>query len=136
MEAPLPRHRPHWAPGRINVLELLAALAGHRADGRLHGQALGPPLLDLPPLARGGPGVLQPDGATTSWEPQEAVVFIGQRPGGGPAAATCCDTLNFFTSDASARAWANEHPQVHGRVVGQGQALEIARQTFGPLLAP
>ncbi|MET8299080.1 organomercurial lyase, partial [Streptomyces sp. NPDC005180] len=75
-------------------------------------------------------------GGTASWEPREAVVFVGQRPGGGPAAATCCDALNFFTGDASARTWAKDHPRVPGRIVGQSPALEIARQTFGPLLAP
>lgn len=36
------------------------------------------------------------------WERAGAVVFVGQRPGGGPA-TTCCDALNFFTSDATAR---------------------------------
>lgn len=41
-----------------------------------------------------------------------------------------------FTSDASARTWATEHPQVPGRVVDQAQAQEVARQTFGDLLVP
>ncbi|MEU0632802.1 alkylmercury lyase family protein [Streptomyces sp. NPDC005989] len=73
---------------------------------------------------------------STVWEPLEAVVFIGQRPGGGPAATACCDALNFFTSVASARTWAKDHPGVSGRVVAQAGAEDIARQTFGPLLAP
>ncbi|MEU9716219.1 alkylmercury lyase family protein [Streptomyces sp. NPDC085524] len=75
-------------------------------------------------------------GETALWEPEDAVVFVGQRPGGGPAAATCCDALNFFVGDASARTWAAEHPQVPGRVVDQAHAQEVARQTFGHLLAP
>ncbi|MFD0151181.1 organomercurial lyase [Streptomyces sp. NPDC055721] len=75
-------------------------------------------------------------GGAVVWEPQDAVVFVGQRPGGGPAAATCCDALNFFTSDTSARTWATDHPGIPGRVVGQDRAEEIAKQTFGPLLAP
>ncbi|MFJ7194021.1 MULTISPECIES: alkylmercury lyase family protein [unclassified Streptomyces] len=75
------------------------------------------------------------DGATV-WEPQQAVVFVGQRPGGGPAATACCDALNFFTSAASARAWAKDHPGVPGGVVDQARAEAIARQTFGLLLAP
>ncbi|MBW1600438.1 alkylmercury lyase family protein [Streptomyces sp. JJ38] len=73
---------------------------------------------------------------TTRWAPRDAVVFVGQRPGGGPAATACCDALNFFASAASARAWAEEHPEVPGRTVGQERAEEIGRQTFGPLLAP
>ena len=71
---------------------------------------------------------------TTVWEPRGAVVVIGRRSGSGPAATICCDALNFFTSTASARTWAREHPDVTGTVVGQTQAEEIARQTFGALL--
>lgn len=84
----------------------------------------------------GEPITVTTQGETTLWEPESAVVFVGQRPGGGPAAATCCDALNFFTGDASVRTWAKSHPGVPGRVVDQGQAQEIARQTFGPLLTP
>ncbi|MFD3546103.1 hypothetical protein ACFWUW_10900 [Streptomyces sp. NPDC058655] len=32
--------------------------------------------------------------------------------------------------------WINDHPGIPGRVVAQAQAEKIARQTFGPLLAP
>ncbi|WP_281247714.1 organomercurial lyase [Streptomyces colonosanans] len=59
-----------------------------------------------------------------------------QRPGGGPAAMACCDALNFFTSAVSAQTWASDHPDIPGCVVAQAQAEEIARETFGPLLAP
>jgi hypothetical protein len=50
------------------------------------------------------------------------------------AGASCCDALNFFTSTASARTWAREHPDVTGTVVGQARAEEIGRQIFGALL--
>ncbi|MFJ9447824.1 alkylmercury lyase family protein [Kitasatospora sp. NPDC101235] len=73
---------------------------------------------------------------TLRWEPASALVFVGQRPGGGPAAAACCDALNFFTDAASARAWTSQHPDVPGRVVDQPDAEHIGRQTFGPLLGP
>ncbi|MFJ1551756.1 organomercurial lyase [Streptomyces sp. NPDC088246] len=73
----------------------------------------------------------------TAWgEPATAVVFVGQRPGGGPAASACCDALNFFTDAANARAWTSQHPDVPGQVVDQPTAERIGRQTFGPLLAP
>lgn len=75
-------------------------------------------------------------GEAATWEPEDAVVFVGQRPGGGPAATACCDALNFFTSTASAQTWINDHPGIPGQVVTQAQAEEIAQQTFGPLLAP
>ncbi|MFJ5778143.1 organomercurial lyase [Streptomyces sp. NPDC093094] len=73
---------------------------------------------------------------TVRWEPATAVVFVGQRPGGGPAASACCDALNFFTNAANARAWTSQHPDVPGQVVDQPTAERIGRQTFGPLLAP
>lgn len=72
---------------------------------------------------------------TATWEPAGAVVFVGQRPGGGPAATACCDALNFFWSHATARAWISEHPEVSGRIVEQARAEEIAARTFGPVLA-
>ncbi|MFD4322429.1 organomercurial lyase [Streptomyces sp. NPDC058548] len=71
----------------------------------------------------------------TAWEPEGAVVFVGRRPGGGPAATACCDALNFFTSDATARTWMAEHPGLPGQIVDQAKAEQIGAQTFGPLLA-
>ena len=71
---------------------------------------------------------------TTVWEPRGALVFVGRRGRSGPAATVCCDALNFFTSTASARTWAREHPDVTGTVVGQARAEEIGRQIFGALL--
>ena len=72
---------------------------------------------------------------STAWQPRGTVVYLGSRSCPGPAAAVCCDALNFFTSAASARTWAREHPDVTGTVAGQARAEEIARQTFGDLLA-
>lgn len=68
------------------------------------------------------------------WEPSGAVVFVGSRPGSGPAATICCDTLNFFASHESAAIWADEHPDVPGSAVNHTRAEEIAAQSFGPLL--
>ncbi|MFE4801538.1 organomercurial lyase [Streptomyces sp. NPDC056708] len=86
--------------------------------------------------ATGEPITVTSRGGTTLWEPQSAVVFVGQRPDGGPAATACCDALNFFASDATARTWIAEHPGFPGRIVDQAQAEHIGAQTFGPLLAP
>ncbi len=72
---------------------------------------------------------------TTVWQPGGTVVYIGSRSCSGPAATVCCDALNFFTSTASARTWAREHPDVTGNVAGQSRAEEIVRQIFGALLA-
>ncbi|WP_328690243.1 alkylmercury lyase family protein [Streptomyces phaeochromogenes] len=71
---------------------------------------------------------------TARWEPAEAVVFVGQRAQTGPAATVCCDALNFFAAPSTARAWARQHPKVHGRITSQAEALRIAERIFGPLL--
>ena len=52
-----------------------------------------------------------------------------------PGRRVSCGALNFFTSAASARTWAREHPDVTGTVIGQARAEEIGGQTFGALLA-
>ncbi|MGW1279285.1 alkylmercury lyase family protein [Streptomyces tsukubensis] len=84
----------------------------------------------------GDPVTIATRRTAATWEPENAVVFVGQRPGGGPAATACCDALNFFTSTASAQTWANDHPDIPGRVLDRTQSEKIARETFGPLLAP
>ncbi|MFC1417734.1 organomercurial lyase [Streptacidiphilus cavernicola] len=68
------------------------------------------------------------------WEPAGAVVFVGRRCCEGAAAAVCCDVLNFFTSPASARQWADSHPDVVGDVVDQDQAVALGVGIFGGLL--
>ena len=75
-------------------------------------------------------------GASMRWQPAGAVVFVGRRPGGGPAATACCDALNFFTGEATARVWITGPPGGPGRVLDQAQAAYIAVATFGPLLNP
>jgi len=64
---------------------------------------------------------------TTVWQPGGTVVYIGSRCCSGPAATVCSDALNFFTSTASARTWAREHPDVTGNIADQSRAEEIAR---------
>ncbi|MGW7465286.1 organomercurial lyase [Streptomyces xantholiticus] len=46
-----------------------------------------------------------------------------------------CDVLNFFANRSMAETWARRHPDVLGRITSQAEAVAIARQTFGPLLA-
>jgi hypothetical protein len=68
------------------------------------------------------------------WEPSGAVVFVGRRCCAGPAAAVCCDVLNFFTDAASAHKWAKAHPDIVGEVVEQAQAVALGVGIFGGLL--
>lgn len=72
---------------------------------------------------------------TVRWEPAEAVVFVGQRDQVGPAATVCCGALNFFAAPSTAGTWVRQHPEVHGRITSQAEALRIAEQPFDPLLA-
>ncbi|MER8046563.1 alkylmercury lyase family protein [Streptomyces sp. NPDC094032] len=83
----------------------------------------------------GDPVTVTSEDGRTTWEPSTAVVFVGRRGGAGPAAEVCCDTLNFFTTPASAETWAARHrTDVTGQIVDQAQAEDIGRQTFGHLL--
>ncbi|WP_370413654.1 alkylmercury lyase family protein [Streptomyces fradiae] len=83
----------------------------------------------------GEPVTVTSTGGTTVWEPESAVVYVGRRGCSGPAETVCCDTLNFFTSRASATTWSKRHPDVPGEIVGQDRAEELGRAVFGPLLA-
>jgi hypothetical protein len=76
------------------------------------------------------------DGATAAWEPDTSVVFAGRTTDGcaGPSAAICCGHINFFTSHASAGAWAGAHPEITGGILSQARALAVGQQIFGQLL--
>jgi hypothetical protein len=70
------------------------------------------------------------------WEPDTAVVYAGQTVGActGSSATTCCGHINFFTSQATAAAWARAHPDVAGGILSQARALGAGRRIFGQLL--
>lgn len=83
------------------------------------------------------------------WEPATAVVFYGQQEtarGTCPleagavvpsiAADVCCGTINFFTAEAAAIAWAQAHPEITGKVLNQREAWQTGVSIFGPLLQP
>jgi alkylmercury lyase-like protein len=74
-------------------------------------------------------------GLEAAWEPATTVVFTGQHasctpgsgPGTGPAVAAadlCCGYTSFFTSRASATAWAHAHREVTGQVLDQASAWQ------------
>ncbi|HSS91796.1 MAG TPA: organomercurial lyase, partial [Streptosporangiaceae bacterium] len=70
------------------------------------------------------------------WEPDTAVVLVGRTASAcaGPSAAICCGHINFFTSHATAAAWASAHPEITGGILSQVRALEVGQQIFGQLL--
>jgi Alkylmercury lyase len=76
------------------------------------------------------------DGAGAVWEPDTAVVFAGRIASAcaGPSATVCCGYMNFFTSHASAAAWARSRPDITGGIISQAKALEVGQQIFAQLL--
>jgi phytanoyl-CoA hydroxylase len=73
---------------------------------------------------------------TDSWQPAGAVVFLGSRTDccTTTSAQSCCGYLNFFASHRDALAWSAEHPEIHGVVLDQHQALKVGGRCFGDLL--
>jgi hypothetical protein len=43
--------------------------------------------------------------------------------------------VNFFTAYASAAAWASDHFEVTGQILGQADALRLGTRIFGNLLS-
>lgn len=88
---------------------------------------------------------VQADGQAATWHPPAAVVFAGRHASRGgdapgavraiPAADVTCGYVNFFTSTASAAAWASAHPEATGEILDQPAALRLGTAIFGPLLA-
>ncbi|WP_274536127.1 organomercurial lyase [Streptomyces sp. CB03234] len=71
---------------------------------------------------------------TAVWEPPSAVVLARTGSCAGPAVDVCCGTLNFFAGPASARRWADDHPEVPVEILGHDRAEALGRDVFGPLL--
>ena len=83
------------------------------------------------------PVTVHVDGATSTWNPVTAVVYVG-RTGGqctGPSASVCCGYMNFFATGAAATAWAAAHPEITGGILGQARALQVGIGIFGQLLS-
>jgi Alkylmercury lyase len=68
------------------------------------------------------------------WHPSSTVVFAGARGGGGPAVDRCCSYLNFHTDQASAEAWAGDHPDIEGTIPDRSSALALGHAIFAPIL--
>jgi hypothetical protein len=71
----------------------------------------------------------------TSWDPPDAVVFVGLSAAEGPSVDRCCGHLDFFADRAAAESWARSHPDLHGEVLDRPEALALGVELFGSLLA-
>jgi hypothetical protein len=52
------------------------------------------------------------------------------------AADTYCQIISFFTTEASAAAWAGTHPEATGKILSQREAWQVGVSIFGPRLQP
>ncbi|HMH94117.1 MAG TPA: organomercurial lyase [Streptosporangiaceae bacterium] len=88
--------------------------------------------------AGGGPAV---------WEPAGAVVYAGQQSSCGtcaesvapvpPAAAdVCCGFISFFTTAASATAWASAHPEITGQTLTSTKPRRPASRSSARFCGP
>lgn len=92
--------------------------------------------IDSVDVTSGMPVTVTMTAGRASWDPSDAVVFLGADGAGGPSADCCCDYLNFFTDPTAATTWAVAHPQVPGQILTQVEAEDLAARLFGPLLLP
>jgi hypothetical protein len=78
---------------------------------------------------------VQVDGDQASWQPPTALVLAAATDDCcAPSAQRTCGYINFFTTDAAALAWADDHPELSWTLLDQPQALANAVAEFGPLL--
>lgn len=75
-------------------------------------------------------------GGSWRWAPAETVVLLAQSAECGVAAECLCPAITFHGTRHRAEAHLDGRSGLTGLVLGQDQALEIARFSFGLLLAP
>jgi hypothetical protein len=112
----------------------IAAMTGRPVTIRSAEPGTGNPVTVAVPPRRG----------RAAWQPRGAVVYSGQQDRAtctapdavvpSVAADVSCGLINFFTSRASAAAWAAAHPEVTGQTLSQEKALAAGIQIFGLLL--
>jgi hypothetical protein len=95
-----------------------------------------PVVIESADPSTGEPVTVHADGATSTWNPAIAVVYVGRTGGqcAGPSASVCCGYMNFFATRAAASAWAASHPEITGGILGQARALQVGIGIFGQLL--
>jgi hypothetical protein len=79
-------------------------------------------LIESVDVTTGHPITVTTRDGVTSWDPQEAVAFVGADECGRPSADCCCDYLNLFTDRAAAKTWAAAHPRVPGQILTRTEA--------------
>jgi hypothetical protein len=80
--------------------------------------------------------IVTTDNGRTTWNPQDAVAFVGAHASRGPSADCCCEYLNLFANQATAAAWSAANANIPGQILSQTEAEELASTLFGALLTP
>lgn len=68
------------------------------------------------------------------WEPATTVVLLAQTTHRGTAAECLCPSITLHINRDHAHRYLTRHPDLPGSILGQVEAIEIARLCFGPLL--
>jgi hypothetical protein len=95
----------------------------------------GPTRIESADATTGQPIAVTMAAGRTSWSPAAAVVFLSAKAGSGPSATCCCDDVNFFADETTARNWA-AHQEFSGQILTQADAEALGTRLFGTLLAP
>ena len=69
------------------------------------------------------------------WQPATAVVVIAQTDCSGTLADTLCGSITFHTDQQHAHSHLDKHPELHGHIIGQADAISLADWAFRGLLA-
>ncbi|MEU0514886.1 MULTISPECIES: alkylmercury lyase family protein [Amycolatopsis] len=124
------RHRVHLADGptvyAICMIDALGMPAMLDTDATI----------TTTPPGNAGPITVTVTAGQTTWNPAQAVVFVGAEAAAGPSAEVCGDHLNAFADAAAAQAWAVAHPEVPGDILDGATAAQLGSRIFGDLLAP
>jgi len=96
-----------------------------------------PVVIESADPSTGEPITVNVDGASSTWDPATAVVYVGRTGGdcAGPSASVCCGYMNFFATRAAASTWAAAHPEITGGILSQDRALQVGIGIFGQLLS-
>lgn len=100
------------------------------------------------PLMTGTEGVIDSTDPTTgtpirvhlrddewTWHPATAVVVIAHADCCGTLADTLCGSINFHADQNHAQSYLDTHPELHGYIVDQADAIAMADSAFRRLLA-
>ncbi len=70
-----------------------------------------------------------------TWHPATTVVVMAHTNCSGTLADTLCGSITFHTDQQHAHSHLDNHPELHGHIIGQADAISLADCAFRGLLA-